>query len=220
MRTTLIGWLAVGCFGVASVAWGRTSNGNDFALYVSEAPAGSPERKEIVDEALTRPHSFRYLQIMEMKRETKDGRKAIKIIAFEPASLMDVRFTVEKMVSLKKLIEKPTSQAGDAIAVTGRVQQVDDKKNTIYLSDVIIRHKDRLSPAVGKELVAEVDPGATFYSYTGGKTPVSLTYIDRDLLQHKDRVLKAEGKDGWAEYLRTKLAERKAARAAAEKESP
>lgn len=178
---TIKGILTLVWFGVASVALGRTSNGNDFALYVSEAPAGSPERKALVDEAHTRPHSFRYLQIMEMKRETVDGRKAVAIVAFEPASLMDVRFRVEKMVSLKKLLEAPASKAGDAIAVTGRVQQVDDQKNTIHLSDVIIRHKDRLSPAVGKELIAEVDPKATFYSYTGGKEPVSLTYIDRDL---------------------------------------
>ena len=129
-------------------------------------------------------------------------------------------FRVEKMVALKKLLEAPASKAGDAIAVTGRVQQVDDQKNTIHLSDVIIRHKDRLSPAVGKELIAEVDPKATFYSYTGGKEPVSLTYIDRDLLQHKDRVLKQEGKNGWAEFLRKKLAQRKAERAASLKEAP
>jgi hypothetical protein len=128
---------------------------------------------------------------------------------------MDVRFVVTKRNSLKELRMDPETKVGDAIAVTGLVQGIE--KNTILLHPVIVRHKDRLSPKRGKELLCEVDPSATFYSYTGGKRPVSLTYKDRDLLQYRDRVLAEHGKQGWTEFLERELAKREKARAAARK---
>ena len=57
------------------------------------------------------------------------------------------------------------------------------------MDDTIVRYKDRLSPAMGKELLGEVNPGATFYSYTEGPRPVLLQFRDRDLLAQRDRVL-------------------------------
>ena len=198
--------------GVAvSGAVAKTSNGNDFALYYIEART-DPERKELVDDARGRPHFFRYLQIMELEKGEKDGRPFIAIVAFEPASYMDVKFFVSKRVSLSKLSEAPVSTIGDAIAVTGVIKSV--AKNTITLSPMVVRHKDRLSPKRGKEMLYEVDPGATFYSYTGGKKAVSLTYKDRDLLQHRDQVLAKGGKQGWADFLAGELAKREAVRAA------
>lgn len=193
------------------MAVAKTSNGNDFALYYIEARTDL-ERKTLLDEARGRPHFFRYLQIMELEKGEKDGRPFIAIRAFEPASYMDVKFYVSKRVSLTKLSEAPVSTLGDAIAVTGVIKSVAD--NTITLSPVIVRHKDRLSPKRGKELLCEVDPGATFYSYTGGKKAISLTYKDRDLLQHRDRVLAKSGKQGWADFLARELAKRQTMRAA------
>ena len=100
----------------------RTSNGNDFALYFSEAK-DEAGRKELLDEAKGRPHFFRYLQIMEMEESKIEGRTMVRITAFEPASLMDVRFTVTKVVSLAMLRKDPVSKKGEAIAVTGKASR-------------------------------------------------------------------------------------------------
>ena len=77
-----------------------------------------------------------------------------------------------------------------------------------------MRHKDRLSPKVGKELLGEVNPGATFYSYTEGPRPVKLEFRDRDLLANRDKVLAEGGPKAWAEYLEKEIAKRKQQRAA------
>lgn len=197
---------------------GRTSNGNDFALYYSEAK-GDAGRQEVFAEAKGRPHFFRYLQIMEMETVEQDGRTTVTITAFEPASRMDVRFTVTKAVSLAMLKREPVSKRGKALAVTGKVLEADWEKNTIVLGDTIVRHKDRVSPKIGKEMLYEVDPGAVFYNYTGGSRPVTLTYKDRDLIRHKDRIIEAKGPDGWVAFLEAELAKRKKEREREEKAS-
>lgn len=186
----------------------RTSNGNDFALYFSEAKDNAG-RKDLLDEARGRPHFFRYLQIMEMETVAADGRTVVTITAFEPASRMDVRFTVSKAVSLSLLRQEPASKRGKALAVTGKVMDAKWKENVIQLGDTIIRHKDRLSPKIGKELLCEVNPNAVFYNYTAGSRPVTLTYRDRDLIRHKERIIEAKGADGWVEFLEQEVARRK-----------
>ena len=60
---------------------------------------------------------------------------------------------------------------------------IEPVKNSIVLESPIVRNKDRLSPKIGKELLSEVNPGATFYSYTEGSRPILLEARDRDLLQ-------------------------------------
>lgn len=196
---------------LAGTGRAETSNGNDFALYLSEAKTPA-DRQALVEDALKRPHFFRYLQILTMEEA---GSRSIAITAFEPASLMDVRFTVVKPNSLQVLRADPPSKVGDAIALTGVIGGV--ASNTIVLSQVIVRHKDILSPTRGKELLCDVDPNATFYSFTGGKRPVSLTMKDRDLLQHRDAVIAKDGREGWALFLERELAKREQARAAERK---
>lgn len=191
-----------------------TSNGNDFALALSEAKTPAA-KKAVLDDAQGRPHFFRYLQIMEMEPAGDE----VKITAFEPGSFLDVKFTVAMPVSLAKLREDPASKVGDAIAVTGRVIGVDPAKGAILLDSPIVRHKDRLSPAMGKELLGEVNPGATFYSYTEGPRPIHLEFRDRDLLAHRDETLAQGGPKAWAAFLEVEIAKRKAARAAAAKQA-
>ena len=198
---------------LTAVAAGRPSNGNDFALYLVETKTDADE-KSIVQDALGRPHFFRYLQIMEIESVREDGREGIRIEAFEPASYLDVHFTVTKSASLAVLKEDPVSKVGDAIAVTGKIDDASKKSNTISLRSTIVRHKDRLSPKRGKELLCEVDPRATFYSYTGGDRVVNLTYKDRDLLQHKEKIMAQRGKQGWTDFLVAEIAKRRAARRA------
>ena len=198
-------------------AQAATSNGNDFALALTEAKT-SAAKKAVLDDAQGRPHFFRYLQIMEMEPVTEDGRAGVKITAFEPASYMDVKFTVTMPVSLALLKVEPASKVGDAIAVTGKMLGIEPGKNTILLGETIVRHKDRLSPAIGKELLSEVNPGATFYSYTEGPRPVKLEYRDRDLLANRDEVLAKGGPKAWAEFLEKEIARRKAQRAVTAKE--
>ncbi len=191
-----------------------TLNGNDFALYYSEAKTEA-ERTELFSEAEGNPHFFRYLQIMEMNEVTQDGRSAVAIVAFEPASLMDVHFFVTRSKSRSLLKTDPVSKPGTALAVTGKVLSVDRQNNMMRIGSVILRHKDRLSPAVGKELLCEVDPRATFYSYTAGPRPVSLTYKDRDLLKYKKGILGNGSPKDWVEFLEKRLAQRNKERAAA-----
>ena len=205
-------WLALAFHAPAA-----TSNGNDFALAYTEAKTPAA-KKAALDDAQGRPHFFRYLQIMEMTAVTEDGRAGVKITAFEPGSYMDVKFTITMPVSLALLQENPASKGGDAIAVTGKLAGIEPGKNTILLESTIVRHKDRLSPAMGKELLAEVNPGATFYSYTEGPRPIKLEARDRDLLANRDRIMAAGGPKAWAEFLEKEIAKRKAERAAAAKE--
>ena len=209
--------IAVLMLAVAVPIKAATSNGNDFALALSEAtsPAG---RTALLEGAIGRPHFFRYLQIIEMQEIADGGRVGFRIAAFEPSSYMDVVFTVSMPVSLSLLKSDPATKIGDAIAVTGKVQGMDSGKNSILLSEPIVRQKDRLSPKIGKELLSEVNPGATFYSYTEGPRPIKLEARDRDLLQHRDRVMAAGGSKAWVEFLETEISKRKQQRAAAIKE--
>jgi len=197
---------------IASFGSGRTSNGNDFALYLIETQTEAQE-KELVDEAIGRPHFFRYLQVMEMEETRNNGTYGIRITAFEPSSYLDVCFTVTKPISLRILKESPATKLGSAIAVTGKIVSASKKSNKIDLSYTIVRYKDRLSPALGKELMCEVDPHSTFYSYTGGNKEVNITYKDRDLLKNKDKILAQKGRQGWADFLSTEVAKRNATRA-------
>ena len=194
-----------------------TSNGNEFALAMSEAKTPAA-RKAVLDDAMGRPHFFRYLQIMEMQPVTEDGRAGFKITAFEPSSYTDVIFTVTMPVSLSILKADPATKVGDAIAVTGKIAGIEPAKNGILLGETIVRHKDRMSPKVGKELLGEVNPGATFYSYTEGPRPIKLEFRDRDLLQSRDKIMAAGGPKAWVEFLETEIAKRKQQRAAAAKE--
>jgi hypothetical protein len=151
-----------------------------------------------------------------LQQVTEAGREAWKIAAFEPSSYMDVLFTVSMPVSLSLLKADPVTKPGDAIAVTGKVLGLESGKNAILLGEPIVRHKDRLSPKIGKELLGDVNPGATFYSYTEGPRPIKVEARDRDLLQHRDRVLGAGGPTAWVEFLETEIARRKQQRAAAQ----
>jgi hypothetical protein len=208
---------AVAALSLAVATQAATSNGNEFALAYSEAKT-SAAQKAVVDDAQRRPHFFRYLLIMEMEPAKEDGRDGVRITAFEPSSYLDVKFTITMPVSLALLKEEPASKVGDAIAVTGKLLGFDPKQNAIVLGETIVRYKDRKSPKMGKELLGEVNPGATFYSYTEGPRPINLEYRDRDLLQNRDKVMAAGGPKAWAEYLEKEIAKRKQQRAAAAKE--
>jgi len=191
----------------------ETSNGNELALALVEAktPAAA---KAVLDGAQGRPHFFRYLLIMEMEPAKEDGRDGVRITAFEPSSYLDVKFTVTMPVSLSLLQADPVSKVGDAIAVTGRFVGIDPASKAILLESTIVRHKDRKSPKMGKELLGEVNPGATFYSYTEGPRPIKLEYRDRDLLANRDKIVAEGGPKAWAEYLEKEIAKRKQQRAA------
>ena len=212
LRLCVIFLLSI-ALGLNAVA--ATSNGNEFALAYVEAKTPAA-RKAVVDDAQGRPHFFRYLQIMEMEPATEDGHAGVRITAFEPSSYMDVKFTITLPVSLSMLKADPPSKVGDAIAVTGKLTGIDPQRNAILLGETIMRHKDRLSPKMGKELLGEVNPGATFYSYTEGPRPIKLEFRDRDLLARRDEIMAAGGPKAWAEYLEKEIATRKQERAAKE----
>jgi len=190
-----------------------TSNGNDFALALSEA--GSPaEKKPLLADAIGRPHFFRYLSVSEIAEVDVDGRPGLHIEALEPASLMTVEFTVTAPNSLKLLKESPETKVGDAVAVTGKVASCNEEVNAILLDSPIVRHKDRAAPKPGKELLSEVNPSAVVYSYTEGPRPLMVEARDRDLLERKDAIMADGGGKAWFEFLEAELAKRAAERAA------
>lgn len=206
-------WLATTlALSAASTLSARTLSGNEFALRYSEASTDS-ERAQILQEAGQNLHFFRYLQIMEITEEKDEaGRQRFTIVAFEPSSLMDVAFKVNQPVSVSKLLEEPRSKPGDAIAVTGRIAGADAMANTITLDPVIVKHKDRLSPAAGKEMLYELKPDSTCYSFTDGPRPINVSYRDRDLLRRRKEILSGQGKQAWFDFLEAELKARKEAR--------
>jgi hypothetical protein len=196
----------------------ETLNGNDFALYFSEAKTDQ-ERSELMAEHKGKNHFFRYLCVVKMDEGMVEGRPFVEIRAREPSSLLYVTFRVTKRLSVQKLWEDPATTIGDAVAATGRLVSADPKAKLICVRPVIIRHKDRLEPKVGKELLGEVAPSAVFYSYTGSKKAVQLSYQDRDLLKHKGEILGKQGKDAWADFLAAEIAKRDRARALKRREN-
>ncbi|NQU38382.1 MAG: hypothetical protein HQ523_00340 [Lentisphaerae bacterium] len=195
---------------LSSGAWARTDNGNDVALYLSEARTPS-DQKSLISDAMGRPHYFRYLRIMTIEEGETNGLPCMAFVTEEPASYMKVAFTISKPVSMKTLKEAPPSMIGDAIAVSGKIAAVDLKRQLITLRPVIVRHKDRLTPKIGKEMLYELDPSAICYSFTAVKPGVQLPYKHRDLLDHKAEILEKQGKQAWADFLRSELAKRKQA---------
>jgi len=205
--------IALGVFicSASALAQSATFNGNDLALYYSEAQTAT-ERRELLASAGRRAHYFRYLQIMEMEEREAGRRREVHIIAQEPASGMDIAFVVNRPVSLRRLEEEPVSRRGRAIAISGIVSHVDDASGTMHLEQALVRHKDRLSPMLkGREMLYEIDDRSIFYSFSGGRENVQLSYRDRDLLQHR-HILDEQGDQAWADFLQKKIAERQAQR--------
>lgn len=206
---------AICCLALGRLVPAATANGNEFALALAEAKTPAA-KKALVDAAAGQPHYFRYLQVMEMQPVTEQGHAGFRITAFEPSSYLDVKFTVVMPVSVSVLQAEPVTKPGDALAVTGKLMGIDPGNNAIVLGETIVRNKDRLSPKMGKEMLAEVKPDATFYSYTEGPRPVNLEARDRDLLANRDKILAQGGPKAWAEFLEKEIAKRKKERASKE----
>lgn len=206
---------------VVSQVKGATDNGNDLALYLSEAKDNKTAFDEIVKDTPEKNYYFRYLEIINMDSGRQNGAPFVHVECMEPSSYFKVEFTITKPVSLTKLMEEPVTKEGDAIAVTGKIGSIDAKKEIIILNPVIVRHKDRLTPKRGKELLGEVDPTARFYSFTGaGGKRVEVSYGDKDILpwssleseaeqqKLKEKIQLQYTKEEWADYLLAKLAQR------------
>jgi hypothetical protein len=201
----------------ARIALGSTPSGNEFALFLSETKSAM-ERKTLLDDALGKPHFFRYLRIVDMEQGSSAGAPFITLTTCEPSSGMTVKFKVVKSLSLAVLKEAPPSGTNDAVAVTGVIQSADPAKRVMVLSPVIVRYKDILAPKVGKEMHYERDNSGIVYSFTAGKEPVNVSKRDEDLLQYEDQMLAERGKEGWAKFLLDEIAKRdKAAKAERDK---
>lgn len=186
---------------------GKTANGNELALYLTEAKTDA-ERKALLTEALGRPHFFRYLRVLTLQEGETNGYPYVFLSMNEPSSRMTVQCTVRKTFSLAKLKEEPVTKVGDAVALTGVVASVDVAKKLITLNPVIVRYKDLLAPKPGKELLAERDSSAVIYSFTGGKNPVNVTKRDEDLLKYEKEILGTQGKEAWSQFLLKEIAKR------------
>ena len=209
-------FLLVISFFSGKTAWAKTENGNELALYITEAKSPS-EYKPLIDNALTKQHLFRYLKIYSIEKGQSKAGPMVSIVALEPSSSMNIQFTVRKTQSILKLMEDPETKVNDCIAVIGVVASADKDKNVIVLNPVIVRNKDRSAPKAGKEFLYEVDASATAYSFTGGDEPVNLSKQDMDLLQFKSQYYGAgdtKGKKAWANFLLKEIAKREKERRA------
>lgn len=200
----------------------KTENGNDMCLYLSEAVESGKraDAARMKEETEGVTYYFRYLEILDARGGRENDRPHVDILAREPSSHLRIRFRVDRKVSLAVLMQDPQSETGSAIAVLGRVAAFDEKALLIDLDPVVVRHKDRLVPKVGKELFGELDPTARYYSYTAvpGK-PVAVSFADRDLIDNnQNRIPKMEAslaeKQAWADFLLAELAKREKLRAA------
>ena len=211
--------IAGGLF-MGALAYGQsaTVNGNDLALYYSEARTEA-ERSAVLEDAGRRPHYFRYLQIMEMDEVEDRGRVQVRVVAQEPGSGMDIAFTIDQPVSMRILREEPVSRKGRAIAISGTISHVDKETGTLHLRQAIVRHKDTLSPMLqGREMLYAIDDRNIFYSFSGGREKVQLQYRDRDLLRHRGRILTEGGDQAWADFLLQEIAKREEQREAQQDE--
>ncbi|HEV7402317.1 MAG TPA: hypothetical protein VGO11_05300 [Chthoniobacteraceae bacterium] len=204
----------IAMLGIALHGQAATMNGNDFALYLSEAKTPAAKNK-LIEAAKEQPHIFRYLKIVEMQEVTENGRAVFRITTVEPSSYLQVKFTVSLPVSLALLREEPVSKVGDAIAVSGKVSSAEPAQDVIILDNAIVRQKDRLAPKGGREMLAETNPTAVVYSYTEGPRPVLVEARDRDLLASRDKIMAEGGPKAWFEFLEREIAKRKQQRAAA-----
>ena len=139
-----------------SAALGKTANGNEFALYLTEAKTDA-ERKVLLQEALGQQHFFRYLRVVTLQEGETNGYPFVFLSMVEPSSQMTVWCTVMKSLSLAKLKEEPVTKVGDCVALTGVIAIADITKKLIVLNPVIVRYKDLPAPKPGKELLAERD---------------------------------------------------------------
>ena len=199
--------LAISVALAGNAAFGKTGNGNEYALYLTEAKTGAEQRALIAD-ALGKQHFFRYLKIMTMQEGQTNGFPFVFLAMKEPSSQLTVWCTVMKSLSLQKLQEDPPTKVGDCVAITGVVAITDMNKKLIILNPVIVRYKDLPAPQAGKELLATRDTSSVIYSFTGGKNPVNVTERDRDLVAHEKEMLEKLGKDGWSKYLLAEIAKR------------
>lgn len=172
LPATVIAVLLLSTVPLSSLA-GRQKNGNELALEYSTAKAN--RKQDISKEAVGQLYFFRYLRIDKITRgETRTG-PFMAMDTVEPSSDMYVSFTVTKPVSLRTAGPLKTN---DAVAVSGRLKSLDDKKNRLVLDPVIVRYKDKHAPAAGKELLPEVDPNARIGTDTSsGKEKVK--YLEK-----------------------------------------
>jgi hypothetical protein len=222
MKKILLMSVSVLLLSAAANVDAKTENGNDLCLYLDEAMGNKALTKELVSDTKGKNYFFRYMKIISRKAGRENGRPYIQLSLMEPSSYYVVRCKVIKPQSLLTLMNDPESREGDAIAMTAKVEKVDVENSVIYCNPVIVRHKDRIAPKRGKEMLYEVDPRATVYQYTAveGK-PVNITQADRDLIpwldiedpgkakKVKDEIQKSYTRAEWADYLLKALEERK-----------
>jgi len=210
MKHFSVRWLAVILLGVLSGVSARGAavpSGNEYALSLVEAQTPA-ERKKLMTQGVGKNHFFRYLQVLEISKQSTNGAPVILLKTREPSSNMQVTFLVQKSISLSVLQTEPATKVGDAVAVVGVVERADPVKREMVLNPVIVRYKDLLAPKVGKEMLAERDSSAIVYSFTGGKKAVNVSKRDQDLVSNEKEMIEKLGKDGWAEYLLAEIAKR------------
>jgi len=211
MKIFLNSWRAVAALSVfvcaCSAHGAAVPNGNEYALSLVEAKTPAAV-KDVLAEGVGKKHSFRYLEVLDIKKVNSNGAPVIGLKTREPSSDVIVKFLVQKSISLSVLQSAPATAVGDAVAVTGVVESVDPEKKTMVLNPVIVRYKDRLAPKVGKEMLFEVDSSAVIYSFTAGKKPVNVSKRDEDLIENADKMIEQLGNDAWAEYLLREIAKR------------
>ncbi len=130
-------------------------NGNETALAWSTSNAA--EKSALRQQVSGRLHTFRYLRVTAVKKDQPDTG-AVTVITTEPSSDMQIALVLTKRLSLELAGNLTTN---DCVAASGRIKTIGSAAaNLVEVDPAILKHKDRATPKLTKELINEVDHSA------------------------------------------------------------
>lgn len=130
-------------------------NGNELALaWTSTNAAG---KKVIQQRAVDTLHTFRYLRVIAISNDSPSAGQ-ITLLTIEPSSDVEIALVITMKLSLELA---RTLKTNDCVAANGRISSMGvAAPNRLVVDPAVLKHKDRRSPKLSKELLHEVDPTA------------------------------------------------------------
>ena len=130
-------------------------NGNELALaWATNSDAG---KQAVQKQAAGIFHTFRYLRVAAVRKD-QPATGAVTVMTIEPSSDMKVALVITKQLSLELAAALTTN---DSVSAYGRIKSMGlDAPDLIVADPALLKHKDRATPKLTKELLHEVDPTA------------------------------------------------------------
>lgn len=156
--TSIIGALLISGLFLGLAPAGITEpvrNGNELALAWSASNAAN--KPAMRQQVTGRLYTFRYLRVTAIQKDRPDTG-AMTVVTVEPSSDMQIALVLTKRLSLELAGNLTTN---DCVAAYGRIKTIGSAgANLIEVDPAILKHKDRATPKLTKELINEVDDKA------------------------------------------------------------